>query len=100
MSRSPPTRRGIGAGNCLKPSGISANRRARINAVKSGAPLTLTSRADLRDLLRGAGLSRAAAEKVATAGWSALASSDPEAEAKAAELVAAIRATALAIKGA
>jgi hypothetical protein len=75
---------------------MPANPRARITAVKSAEPLRLRDRAHLRDLLRDAGLSRAAAEKIATAGWSALATPDPEtdeAEAKAA-LAALIRATA------
>ena len=73
---------------------LPANRRARIRSVKS-EPLSLKSRAELRDLLRDAGLARAAAEKVASAGWEALATSDPETEAKA-ELARMIRATAAA----
>ena len=36
------------------------------------APVILTSRAELRDLLIGAGLARGAAEKVARGGWPAL----------------------------
>lgn len=75
---------------------LPANRRARILAVKSAEPLSLKSRADLRDLLRDAGLARAAAEKIASAGWAALATSDPETEAKA-ELARMIRATAAAL---
>ena len=78
---------------------LPANRRARIRSVKS-EPLSLKSRAELRDLLRDAGLARAAAEKIASAGWAALATSDPETEAKA-ELARMIRATAAAFtKGA
>lgn len=69
---------------------IPANRRARIREVK-GDPLLLKDRAHLRDLLRDAGLSRAAADKIASAGWAALA--NPE-DTKAADLAREIRAVA------
>lgn len=67
------------------------NDRARVGTVKAATgALVLKSRAELRDVLRAAGLSRSAAEKVATAGWPALAS--PETEAS--ELAGEIRAVA------
>lgn len=59
---------------------------ARVSEVKH-----LTSRAELRDLLREAGLAKGAAEKIATAGWPALAGQDPDEETKAANLAAEIR---------
>lgn len=75
---------------------LPANRRARIRAVKSADPISLKSRAELRDLLLDAGLARAAAEKIARGGWPALANADPETEAKAAALAREIRAVAAA----
>jgi HK97 family phage prohead protease len=76
---------------------MPANRRARIREVKADQPLMLKSRAELRDVLLSAGLARAAAEKIAAAGWPALATINPETEAKA-ELAALIRATADAFR--
>ena len=46
---------------------------ARVNdPLKNDHPRRLESRAELRDLLVSCGLSRAASERIATAGWSAL----------------------------
>ena len=53
------------------------------------APLVLQSKAELREILRRAGLSRAAADKVAHAGWSAL-SGETEGDGEA-ELLAELR---------
>jgi len=58
----------------------------------SAGPM-LRSKAQLRDLLRDAGLAKGAAEKIATAGWLAL---SPENEA--ADVAAAIRAAARTLK--
>lgn len=49
-----------------------AANRARIHMVRSAAPLTLATRADLAALLRDAGLSRGAADKLSRGGWPAL----------------------------
>ena len=49
-----------------------AANRARIHMVRSAAPLTLATRADLAALLRDAGLSRSAADKLSRGGWPAL----------------------------
>lgn len=49
-----------------------AASRARIHAVKSTEAVTLTTRADLFQILREAGLSRGAADKIARGGWPAL----------------------------
>lgn len=65
--------------------------------VEAAAPVKLTNRADLRDLLVKAGLARAAAEKAASGGWPELSGEKPatatqaDLDAMAAEL-AAIRA--------
>ncbi len=53
----------------------------------------LSSKRALRDLLRDAGLSKAASERIATAGWSALSP-----EAAAADAVASIRAATEQLK--
>jgi len=53
----------------------------------------LRSKAQLRDLLRDAGLAKGAAEKIATAGWSALSP-----ENAAADVAASIRAAARTLK--
>jgi HK97 family phage prohead protease len=56
---------------------LPASEAARVAQVKN-APIQLESRAALERLLRDAGLSRAAAEKIAAGGWPALkASLDP-----------------------
>lgn len=52
---------------------LPAQRLARISEVRS-----MQTRADFRDLLRGVGLSRRAADKLATGGWPALAGETPE----------------------
>lgn len=67
---------------------VAANRNARVAAVKS-----LTSKAELVDLLREGGLAKAAAARIAAGGWPALAGDDHHE--KAIQLAAAIeRATA------
>lgn len=48
-----------------------ANRRARINSVKS-----FTSKSELVDLLQEAGLAKAAAKRIAAGGWPALSGGD------------------------
>lgn len=50
---------------------IPAAPAARVTSVK-GAPLMLQSPADLHDLLRDAGLAKAAADKIVKGGWPAL----------------------------
>lgn len=66
---------------------VPANPRARITSVKS-----IGSKSDLADLLREAGLPKAAAARVAAGGWPALAGADHQ---KAIDLAAEIaRATA------
>ncbi|WP_036270962.1 HK97 family phage prohead protease [Methylobacterium sp. WSM2598] len=52
---------------------LPANRRARLN---------LTSKAELVDLLHKSGLPREAANRLAAGGWSALAGTDPDEEAR------------------
>ena len=52
---------------------MPSQKMARISEVRS-----MQSRADFRDLLRGVGLSRRAADKLATGGWPALAGETPE----------------------
>lgn len=75
---------------------IPANNRTRVRSVKGDDVLELKSRSAFRDLLRGAGLSRGAAEKLASGGWPALASND---EMKADDLAREIRAVAAMFKG-
>jgi HK97 family phage prohead protease len=66
---------------------VPANPRARIASVKS-----ISSKAELVDLLRGAGLAKSAASRVAAGGWPALSNADHQ---KAIDLAAIIdRATA------
>lgn len=62
---------------------IPANRRARVNAVKS-----LQSKSELIDMLREGGLPKAAAARVAAGGWPALAGQDHQ---KAIDLAERIR---------
>lgn len=62
---------------------LPAARRARVESVKA-----LTSRSELEELLRDAGLARAAARKIVDGGWPALAG-EPDGNAKAAEELAA-----------
>lgn len=61
-----------------------ANRRARISGVKS-----LTSKSELVDLLRDAGLPKTAANRIAAGGWPALSGTDQQ---KAIDLAAQIEA--------
>ncbi|MHC9235913.1 HK97 family phage prohead protease [Pseudooceanicola sp. 502str34] len=71
---------------------IPAAPKARIHSVKS---LEIRSRTELRDLLREAGLARAAAEKLSLGGWPALAGN----ETNMAEIGALLRASASKLKG-
>jgi HK97 family phage prohead protease len=59
-----------------------ANRNARVTSIKS-----VSSKAELIDVLRSAGLAKAAAARVAAGGWQALAGGDSQ---KAIDLAAAI----------
>lgn len=52
---------------------LPAQRLARISEIRQ-----MQTRAEFRDLLRGVGLSRRAADKLATGGWPALAGETPE----------------------
>lgn len=71
---------------------VPANPRARIAAVKS-----LNSKAELVDLLHDAGLPKAAAARVATAGWAGLNGEDHQQKAKA--LLSAVEAATARLKG-
>jgi hypothetical protein len=68
---------------------------SQANTDKPKEPRVLASRAELRDLLIEAGLARGAAEKVAKAGWAALAGEVTETDLaeEAAELARALAET-------
>ncbi|THA68053.1 HK97 family phage prohead protease [Ensifer adhaerens] len=69
---------------------IPANRRARVQGVK-----TLSSKTELIDLLREGGLPKAAATRIAAAGWAGLAGEDHQ---KAIDFAAEIRSAADQLK--
>ncbi|SFO91032.1 HK97 family phage prohead protease [Tranquillimonas alkanivorans] len=70
---------------------VPANPKARITAHKS-----LGSKSELVEVLRGAGLAKAAAKRIAAGGWSALNSNHDE---KAAQLAARIERATAQLKG-
>ena len=72
---------------------VPANRRSRIRQVKQ-----LASRAEFRDLLRDSGLPRAAAEKLASGGWPALAGDTPD-DTEIRRIAAEVKALAALLKG-
>lgn len=72
---------------------IPANRRSRIRQVKH-----LSSRAELRDLLRENGLPRAAADRLASGGWPALAGNTPD-ETEIRRIAAEVKALAATLAG-